>query len=376
MRVLAVTHMASRTGAVLAFVEALPVLRDLGTELVIVNKDPGPLSPLLQASADEFLEVPRPLLSQGRRIARVPALDRFVPPIERAIARSVVREVRPDLVYASTVLSSEYATAAQRLGIPVCLHVHESQPLSGWALGRSAADITALPMVAPSEFIARELHALSGRTVPALPGPLRPMVAGTGGSTADLPWTGRSLRVVGCGTVAAWKGTEQWLAAAEQLAAVDGRTVEWAWVGSGDQLSLLREETHRRGLAGRVHWVGEQQDVASYLASADLFVLCSASEALGLVLLEAAAVGVASVGFESGGVREVLVDDRALVRVGDVAGLVDKVESALRDPALRAELLEASRPALTARDPANWRRRLAQVLDDVAHGGPGTGEAP
>ena len=88
---LAVTHEASRTGAVLAFLEALPVLRDLGTELVVVNKAPGPLSPRLRSSADRLLETPRPLLSQGRRIARVQSLDRFVPRIERTIAHSVVR---------------------------------------------------------------------------------------------------------------------------------------------------------------------------------------------------------------------------------------------------------------------------------------------
>ena len=366
MRVLAVTHEASRTGAVLAFLEALPVLRDLGTELVVVNKTPGPLSPRLRSAADELLESPRPLLSQGRRIARVRSLDRFVPRIERAIADSVVRGLRPDFVYASTVLTSEYATAAQRLGIPVCLHVHEAQPLSGWALGRSAVDVTTLPMVAPSEFIARELHELSGTSVPALLGPLRPMHAGDGIPVGGPPWTGGSLRVIGCGSVAPWKGPERWLAAAERLAAVDGRTVEWAWVGSGDQLSALRAETQRRGLDDRVHWLGEQADVAPYLASADLFVLTSANEPLGLVLLEAAAVGVASVAFESGGVREILVDDRALVSGGDVATLVGRVESALRDAALRAELLDASRPALVASDPANWRRHLADVLDEAA----------
>ena len=99
------------------------------------------------------------------------------------------------------------------------------------------------------------------------------------------------------------------------------------------------------------------------------------NEPLGLVLLEAAAVGVASVAFESGGVREILVDDRALVPGDDVDALVDKVRVALQDTALRAELLEASRPALEASDPANWRGNLARVLDGVAHRRPGTGTA-
>lgn len=58
------------------------MLRELGTELVIVNKVPGPLSPQLRAASDVPVETPRPLWSQGRRIARVGSLDRLVPPIE------------------------------------------------------------------------------------------------------------------------------------------------------------------------------------------------------------------------------------------------------------------------------------------------------
>ena len=158
------------------------------------------------------------------------------------------------------------------------------------------------------------------------------------------------------------------MAAAAALGDIDGRTVEWAWVGSGDQLTALRAETQRRGLDGRVHWLGEQTEVAPFLASADLFALTSANEPLGLVLLEAAAVGVPSVAFESGGVREILVDDRALVPGGDVGELVRKIGSALRDTTLRAELLAASRPALVASAPANWRGHLARALDDIAHG--------
>ncbi len=355
--------------------EAVPVLRELSSELVIVNKSPGPLSPQLRAASDVFIESPRPLVSQGRRIARVSSMDRFVPRIDRIISRSIVQDVRPDLVYASTVLSSEYATAAQRLGIPVLLHVHEAQPLSGWALGRSGVDVGAVPMVAPSQFIARELHQLGGAPVPALLGPTRPMGPRDGDAAADLPWTPDSHRVIGCGSVAPWKGPEQWLAAAEALSSIEGRVVEWMWIGSGDQLSPLRAETHRRGLDDRVHWMGERENVAPYLASADLFVLTSENEPLGLVLLEAAAVGVASVAFRTGGVPEILVDDRALAQRGNVGELVEKVRAVLVNPELGAALLDASRPALVESDPSTWRRRLAGILDDLVQSAAGTDDA-
>ncbi len=369
MKVLAVTHEATRTGAVRAFLEALPVLRELGTELIVLNKSPGPLSPEFTALSDQVIESPRRGTSRMRSVARVRSLDRFVPAIERMIARSVLREVRPDLVYASTVLSSEYAAAAQHLRIPAALHVHEAQPLSGWALRRSGVDVRSVPMAAPSHFVARELEELSGRTVRVLLGPSRATDRPVATPPPDLPWTGDGFRVVSCGSVAPWKGPDEWLEAADRLSAVRDRCVEWMWVGSGEQLSRLQKETCERGLDDRVHWIGERRDVEPYLASADLFVLTSHNEPLGLVLLEAARAGVASVAFRTGGVEEILVEERALAESGNVGELVEKARMALTNPALRAELLDASRPSLLASEPTEWRAHLAEFLSDAVHGG-------
>lgn len=371
MRVLAVTHDASRTGSVRAFLAALPVLRDRATELIVVTKLPGPLSEELRCGADRLMETPRPRVSQVRRMARVRSLDRFVPRVERSIARWVIREVRPDMVYASTVLTCEYVAAARMAGIPAVLHVHEGQPLSGWAFDRYGVDPSTVPLLAPSRFVARELEAMGATSVDVLLGPATRPVAPTAIRPDDLPWSAGSLRVVACGTVAPWKGTGEWLSAAERLPAVDGHTVEWAWVGTGVELAAMRRETAARGLGDRVHWIGERKEVAPYLASADLFVLPSMAEPLGLVLLEAASVGLPGVAFAVGGVPEILVDDRALAEPGDVAGLVDRIRAALADPALRHELLDASRPALLAGEVPAWRGHLAGALDRVVGAGHG-----
>ena len=152
--------------------------------------------------------------------------------VERSIARSVVKEVRPDVLYASTVLSSEYAAVAQDLGIPVVLHVHEAQPLSGWALRRSGVDVRIVPMAAPSRYVADELKRMGGGVGRGrLPGPSRPADKAGGTIIDDLPWSAGSHRVVACGSVAPWKGTAEWLAAAEALPEIQGRRVEWTWVG-------------------------------------------------------------------------------------------------------------------------------------------------
>ncbi len=366
MRVLAVTQEASRTGSVRAFLDALPVLRELGSTLTVVNKSPGPLSADLAAASDKLLEVPGPWRSQLRRMARLRPLDRYVPMVERSIARSVVKEVRPDVLYASTVLSSEYAAVAQDLGIPVVLHVHEAQPLSGWALRRSGVDVRIVPMAAPSRYVADELKRMGAESVAVLPGPSRPADKAGGTIIDDLPWSAGSHRVVACGSVAPWKGTAEWLAAAEALPEIQGRRVEWTWVGAGDQLDGLRAETGRRALSDRMFWIGEREDARPYIASADLFVLPSRCEPLGLVVLEASSVGVASIAFSAGGVPEILVDERALALPGNIGDLVDKIRMALESPELRKALVDASRPALLESDLGTWRRHLADLVEAVA----------
>lgn len=366
MRVLGITQEASRTGSVRAFLDALPVLRDLASDLIVVNKSPGPMSADLANASDTLLEAPRPLTSQLRRMARLRAFDRWVPLVERSIARSVIKQVRPDFIYASTVLSSEYVSVAQVLQIPVVLHVHEAQPLSGWALKRSGVDVQTVPMLAPSDFVADELRQMGGKSIAVLRGPASPPdTSDTAASVDDLPWTADSLRVIACGSVAPWKGTAEWLSAAEALPEVNGRTVEWTWIGSGDQLEELRIETKKRGLSDRAHWIGERKDVRPYLASADLFALPSRCEPLGLVVLEASSVGVASIAFHAGGVPEILVDDRALAEAGNLSDFVDKIRLALGSPELRQELLQASEPVQLESNLATWRNHLASIVSSA-----------
>lgn len=364
MRVLAVTHEASRTGAVHAFLEALPVLRARADELVVVVKEPGPLVDRMRASATSVLVVPHPRTWAVRRLARLRPLRGLPPLVEGAVARRVLRAERPDLVYASTVLSSEYCTAAQRLGIPVLLHAHEQQPLSGWALRRARTEVEWLPAVAPSTAVADELQALGLDVRGVLRGPVRPVLREP--PDVELPWDPGAFRVLACGSADSWKGVDAFLASAEQLAVVGGRPVQWVWVGGGSQLPALRQRTVERGLAGRVTWVGQVDDPRPWLRSADLLVLPSRLDSAPLVVLEAASVGTPTVGFAVGGVAEMLRDPRALAVPEDVDDLARRVAAALADEALRGALLDSSRPTLEASTLDRWQDGLQRVLDGLS----------
>lgn len=367
MRVLAVTHEASRTGSVNAFLESLQVMRSLATEVVVVVKTAGPLVVAMERLATQVLVTPRSRTYSLRRLARLPALRAVAPHVERHVADRVVRTVAPDLVYANTVLSSEYCAAAQRAGIPTLLHVHEQQPLAGWGLRRGGASLPVLRSVTPSDYVADELRQLGMPPARVLRGPFR-LPTEPAESLPAGSWSPGVLRVVGCGSVEDWKGVQEWLVTAGRVARVGDRAVEWTWIGGGSLLSSLRSRTEAQGLADRVRWVGQIDDPRPWLASADLLVHPSRRDAGPLVVLEAAAEGTPTVAFAVGGVPQLVTDPRALAAPGDVDELVHKVRCALTEPALRRELLSHLTRTLLDCAAEKWGADLADALTEAMAG--------
>jgi len=105
-------------------------------------------------------------------------------------------------------------------------------------------------------------------------------------------------------------------------------------VGDGPDRPEAEDEVRKLDLEGRVHFLGKIDNVAPLLASADLFLLPSASESFGLSALEALACGVPVIGTNAGGVPEVVRDGETgvLCAVGDVDGMSQAALSILGDP--------------------------------------------
>jgi N-acetyl-alpha-D-glucosaminyl L-malate synthase BshA len=104
-------------------------------------------------------------------------------------------------------------------------------------------------------------------------------------------------------------------------------------VGDGPDRPEAEEEVRHRKLDDRVHFLGKIDTVAPLLASADLFLLPSASESFGLSALEALASGVPVVGTDAGGVPEVVRNGETgiLCRVGDTHGMAKAALAILSD---------------------------------------------
>ena len=80
-----------------------------------------------------------------------------------------------------------------------------------------------------------------------------------------------------------------------------------------------------------VHWVGNSDCPADYMAAADVVVVPSRAEGMALVPLEAMASGRPLVAFDAGGVRESIGDGGVVLPVGDVDGLSREIIRRLTD---------------------------------------------
>lgn len=92
-------------------------------------------------------------------------------------------------------------------------------------------------------------------------------------------------------------------------------------LGSGLGLEQLKNFSIDNSLENDVFFVGNDRDIDSYVASADLFLLPSSQESFGLAALEAMAYGVPVVAADVGGLPELIVHGSSgfLAPLGDVA---------------------------------------------------------
>lgn len=116
----------------------------------------------------------------------------------------------------------------------------------------------------------------------------------------------------------------------------------------------VRRAAADRGLADRVHLVGEVDDVRPTLAAADVFALASRAEGSPVALIEAMAAGLPIVATTIPGVNELLDGTGAatLVDPDDVVGAARALRALCGDDALR------SRAGAAARDLVRSRRSI------------------
>jgi len=93
------------------------------------------------------------------------------------------------------------------------------------------------------------------------------------------------------------------------------------------------------------HFTGHRNDLIDIYASLDVFLMTSVTEGMPNTLLEAMAMGLASVATKVGGIPELLPDGEGgfLAPAGDAQALAAHVIMLLQDGALRERLQQAAR---------------------------------
>lgn len=262
------------------------------------------------------------LLANVRRPARAAMLPAFFAAYLAAAGREV-RRLRPDVVHAHWWFPSGVigAAVAGRLGVPLVVTLHGSdvhiagrpplRHLAGWVF-RRAAVVAAVSDALRDEVVAS--FALRADDVPVLPMPLRMRPAGPWDPAPAPP-----LRLAAVGRLVPEKGFDVLLEALGDLDA----TLDL--VGDGPAAASLRRQAAPLGDRVRFWGTRDRGEIAGILAGAHALVVPSRREGLGMVALEALAVGCPVVASRTGGLVDVVDDgvDGLLVPPGDAGALAD-----------------------------------------------------
>ncbi len=291
------------------------------------------------------------------------------------LADAVARRHEVDLVHAHDWMVGDAAVevVGQR-ALPLVATVHATErgrhqgwlpgPLSAWVDARERTlAATARAVIVCSDAMAAQVRDHLGVAATAVipngvdPAPSRPPRPPRARSAAAL---GTLLFV---GRLEHEKGVHLLLHAVAALRS-SGRDVRLVVAGDGTQRDALEALATELAIDAAVHFAGfcDAAALADLHAAADVAVVPSLYEPFGLVALEAMAAGTPLVAARSGGLVEVVADDRTglLVAPDDERALAAAVGRVLDDPALADRLRRGGlRRAATAGWPGTARRTAA-----------------
>ena len=121
------------------------------------------------------------------------------------------------------------------------------------------------------------------------------------------------------------------------------RILDWGQtvvVGDGPSRESVEDMVRREGVSGRVHLLGQRDDIPNLLSASDVFVLCSKKEGLPISVIEAMLSGLPVVATRVGGLPELVEDGHTgfLVPPGDPEAVARAIRSLAEDQALRSNM--------------------------------------
>jgi glycosyltransferase involved in cell wall biosynthesis len=132
-------------------------------------------------------------------------------------------------------------------------------------------------------------------------------------------------------------------------------------VGDGPDREAVERAAHALGIARHCFYLGYQEEVASWYAAFDAFLLPSGNEGTPVSAIEALAAGRPVVATRVGGIPDVVREgvDGFLVELGDVEAMADRLALLAEDPELRERMGGAGRERVLP------RYAVDRLVDDV-----------
>ncbi len=287
------------------------------------------------------------------------------------------------VVFSLRRLGLHAVRALQRRGVPVVFSFNDDwllahRPAEGgsplkraiWGLGergrlaaRSWAGVHFERAVYVSEAL-REAMKSAGAPVPE-------GVVSYQGVDREL-FAARELRAVPKGAKLLFAGrlheTKACDVAIDALAELADREATLSVAGAGDQREALERRARERGVAERVHFLGQVDRGAlpALMRAHDVFLFPSRwAEPLGLTYLEAISCGLPVVAKPMGGAAELLRDGENCIVAPDAGSMAAAVERLVAEPSLGPELVKAGQRMLDER--ASLERYVEAIERELVH---------
>ena len=340
MRVLVVTHEASRSGAPRVAVLVARTLVDQGHSVRVLSRAPGPLLADFAAAAPTSVEF---LYRVRRRLRSIRVARLIAWFVDTLLVTVTLLWRRPDLVYVNSTAAAVYLRPAGWLVRRRVLHVHESGSLAARFLGAARAPRwpNGVALVACSPSVQADLAALTGQSVDAiamLPSvPDESEVVRLAAERPDHTYSADELVVGTCGTVEHRKGADLWVEVARKVRLeLADRPIRFVWVG--DIVQPVSQSVQNLD----VEFIGPSPNPYAHMRRFDVATLPSRDDPFPLVVLEAMLVGTPVVAFAVGSVAAQVGDAGIVVAPEDTDAFARSVVRLLSDDNERERLSTAA----------------------------------
>jgi glycosyltransferase involved in cell wall biosynthesis len=300
-------------------------------------------------------------LLTGVRLHAIPGYT--VPVWGRIVLRTLYRDLkdqRPDVIHLQDCrLLPHGIRLARKLRRPLIVSLGDQDDAAALTLKAAAPELKVI--ISVSESVQQQIPE-TAFVAPIEKRLILPGVAVPDVSTVDLPLDDDRPPVLGmAGPLEIVKGAAFFLRACHRVIE-SGHNIRIVIAGSGPEERSLRQLAASLELSGRLTFVDGGVSMAGYLSAIDIFCLPSLQQGLGVMMLEAMALGRPVIASGVGGVLSVIEDNITglIVPPSDSRSLADRIIELLNDRE-RARTIAAAGQQMI-RERFNENRMLDEMI--------------